>query len=142
MVERWAALVPELSCRDLEASLHFYCAVLGFRTRFARPGEGFAYLERGGAEIMLEKAGQGWATGPLEPPLGRGINFQIEVEDAAALCARVRAAGYDLFGGLAERWYRETDIEHGQTEFLVQDPDGYLLRFAEPLGTRPISIED
>jgi len=36
-----------------------------------------------------------------------------------------------------ESWYEVgSDKEEGQIEFLVQDPDGYLLRFIEPLGER------
>jgi hypothetical protein len=32
---------------------------------------------------------------------------------------------------------RSSGARHsGQRQFLVQDPDGYLLRFAEPLGER------
>jgi lactoylglutathione lyase len=37
------------------------------------------------------------------------------------------------------KWYRHDDIEHGQTQFLVQDPDGYLLRFMQDLGQRPVN---
>ena len=44
-----AALVPELDVADLEVSLDFYLAVLGFSVRYRRPEEAFAYLEREGA---------------------------------------------------------------------------------------------
>ncbi|MFM9977323.1 MAG: bleomycin resistance protein [Sphingomonadaceae bacterium] len=133
---RWAALVPELSCSDLAASVSFYCDMLGFARRIERPG--FTYISHGGAEIMLEAQEDGWATAALEKPYGRGINLQIEVDNAASLSARVTAAGIPLFRPLADRWYADGDREHGQREFLVQDPDGYLLRFAEPLGTRVV----
>lgn len=36
-----------------------------------------------------------------------------------------------------EAWYRKGDFEVGQRQFLVQDPDGYLLRLVEGLGERP-----
>ena len=49
-----ARLVPELYCSDLERSLRFYTGILGFSVRFARPETRFAYLEREGAEIMIE----------------------------------------------------------------------------------------
>jgi catechol 2,3-dioxygenase-like lactoylglutathione lyase family enzyme len=136
----WAALVPELLVTDLARSLAFYRDACGFRVRFARPEDGFAYLERGKAQIMLEEiAADAWVTGPLDPPFGRGINLQIEVEDIAALHARLLASGARLFRPLTTEWYREGEIEHGQTQFLVQDPDGYLLRFMQPLGERPAS---
>src|SRR4051812_33368173 len=51
----FARLVPELICADIERSVRFYTGVLGFHVRYARPEERFAYLEREGAEIMLEQ---------------------------------------------------------------------------------------
>lgn len=134
----WAALVPELLVGDIERSRAFYCAVCGFSPRFARPEDGFLYLHLGGAQLMLEEASEGsWVTAPLEPPLGRGINLQIEVAALAPLAARLEAAGIAPFRPMRTAWYRDGDVEHGQAELLVQDPDGYLLRFVEVLGTRP-----
>lgn len=138
--DQWAALVPELLVTDLNRSLAFYIDGCGFRLRFARPEDGFAYLALGGAQIMLEQASaDSWITGPLTPPLGRGINFQIEVEDIAGLEDRVKALGTPLFRPPMTEWYRVGDVEHGQTQFLIQDPDGYLLRFMQHLGERPVS---
>jgi len=51
-----AALVPELYVRDLPRSLSFYCDALGFRIVYQRAEERFAYIERAGAELMLEKS--------------------------------------------------------------------------------------
>jgi catechol 2,3-dioxygenase-like lactoylglutathione lyase family enzyme len=136
--DHWAPLVPELLVTDLARSLAFYRDACGFRVRFVRPEDAFAYIERGKAQLMLEEiAEDSWTTAPLEQPLGRGINLQIEVEDIAALHQRLLASGAQLFRPLTTEWYREGGIEHGQTQFLVQDPDGYLLRFMEHLGERP-----
>ncbi|MCZ8193802.1 MAG: bleomycin resistance protein [Brevundimonas sp.] len=137
-VRRWTALVPEVTCTDLQASLIFYRDALGFEVLYQRPEDGFAYLELGDAQLMLEQGFAGWLTGPLERPFGRGINLQIEVLDARKLEARLKASGCPLFRTCQDAWYRDGDVEHGQIEFLVQDPDGYLLRFVEPLGERPI----
>lgn len=140
--ESWAALVPELLVADLGRSRDFYCGVCGFALRFARPEEGFVYLQLGGAQIMLEEVGaEAWITGPMEPPFGRGINFQIEVAELAPIAARLEAAGIVPFRALHEAWYREGDVEHGQSQLLVQDPDGYLLRFVEVLGERAVGAE-
>jgi catechol 2,3-dioxygenase-like lactoylglutathione lyase family enzyme len=137
---RWAALVPELLVADLGRSQDFYCGICGFALRFARPEDGFSYLELGGAQIMLEEvSAEAWVTAPLERPFGRGINLQIEVEDIAPLAARLAAAGIVPFRALHEAWYREGEVEHGQAQLLVQDPDGYLLRFVEVLGERPVN---
>lgn len=37
-----------------------------------------------------------------------------------------------------DRWYREGDTELGNRQFVVADPDGYLLRFFTDLGQRPL----
>jgi len=134
-----AALVPELDVTDLEASLVFYVDVLGFSVRYSRPDEQFAYLEREGAELMLETAagpGRRFRTAPLEPPFGRGMNLQIKCSDVTALYARVEATSAGVVIPLETRWYRAGDVERGNRQFVVADPDGYLLRFFEDLGAR------
>lgn len=137
--EDWAALVPELLVSDLARSRAFYCDLCGFALRFERVEDGFLYLQLGGAQIMLEEMGdEVWMTGPMQPPFGRGLNLQIEVERVAPIAARLEAAGVVPFRGLHEAWYREGAVEHGQVQLLVQDPDGYLLRFVEVLGTRAV----
>ena len=91
---------------------------------------------------MLEEAagpGRRFRTAPLEYPFGRGINFQIEVADVDALHARVTAAGFTLVVLLEDRWYRRGANEQGNRQFVVADPDGYLLRFFTSLGSRPVS---
>ena len=129
-----AALVPELYVSDLGRSLDFYCGVLGFRVVYERPQERFAYLERGGAELMLEEpVGRVWLAGPLEAPYGRGVNFQIAVEDATALRDAARAAGAPIVNDLEERTYLRDDEPIRVRQCVVQDPDGYLLRFSQLL---------
>ena len=56
--------------------------------------------------------------------------------DAARLRDRALAAGHALFLPLEEKWYRRDDVEIGVRQFIVQDPDGYLLRLSEGIGTR------
>ena len=133
----WNPLVPELTVTDLERSLHFYRAA-GFSVRFPRTDPPFVYLELGQAQLMLEQAhAEGWQVAPLEPPLGRGVNFQIEVSDAQAVYLALQSQGYEPFRGLKDSWYPvSTTAQEGQREFLAQDPDGYLMRFAQPLGRR------
>lgn len=134
-----AALVPELDVSDLEASLAVYCHVLGFQIRYRRPEDRFVYLERDGAELMLEEAGgprRRFSTARLEAPFGRGMNLQIRVAEAAELLRRAQAAGLHIVLDLEERWYRRGDQEVGNRQFIVADPDGYLLRFFEDLGVR------
>ena len=132
-------LVPELQCADFARSLTFYTDVLGFEIAFDRPEDDFAYLDLGGAELMLEDQTETWSTGALAHPYGRGLNLQIEVADVGALHDAVLAAGHPIFVALEDCWYRMGDQETGMRQFLIQDPDGYLLRFFQDLGTRPIA---
>ena len=60
----------------------------------------------------------------------------MEVGDVAAFAERLDEAGVTLFRPIAESWYRGEDTVYGQLEFLVQDPDGYLLRFMQDIGER------
>ncbi len=132
-------LIPELICSDLQASLAFY-RLLGFQVRYDRPKERFAYLERDGAELMLEQPlsrDRLYPHAVLEHPYGRGINFTIDVDDVSQVHGAVLSAGHELFLPLEERWYDRADDAVGVCQFAVQDPDGYLLRISEHLGTRP-----
>ena len=134
----FAKLVPELCCSDFERSLRFYTEVLGFSVLYARPEERFAYLDREGAQLMIEQpTGRALVAGELTYPYGRGINLQIEVADVEALYARVSAAGASLLLTLEDKWYRREQTLLGNRQFVVQDPDGYLLRFFRDLGQRP-----
>ena len=42
----FAELVPELTVLDLAASVHFWCAVLGFEIAYQRAENGFVYLPK------------------------------------------------------------------------------------------------
>lgn len=134
----WAPLVPELNVCDIGQSLYFWCDLLGFQRLYDRLDEGFAYLERERAAVMLEQLGPtSWSVGELAKPFGRGINLQISTTSLQPLLDNLESAKWPLFIPPTERWYRTGSIESGQRQFLVQDPDGYLLRFAEGLGERP-----
>ena len=138
--ENWAKLVPELVVTNIDKSLDFWCGLIGFQTRYDRPEEKFAYLDLNGAQLMLEEndpAQRHWITAQLEKPLGRGINFQVETDDLDGPLERLRAVDWPLFLQPEEKWYRRDDIETGQKQFLVQDPDGYLLRLVQWIGDRP-----
>jgi hypothetical protein len=84
---------------------------------------------------MLEQigAGRNWLPGELESPLGRGINFQISVASIAPLVEAFADASWPLFMQPEEKWYRSGASRVGVRQFLVQDPDGYLVRFSEAL---------
>ncbi len=133
------SLVPELAITNYEKSLVFYTKILGFTIEYQRVDEGFAYLSLGESQIMIDQIGKTrtWRTGEFEYPLGRGINLQIKVvESIELLLQRLSQNNIPLFMEPEEKWYRKEDYEVGNKQFLVQDPDGYLLRFFEDLGRR------
>jgi catechol 2,3-dioxygenase-like lactoylglutathione lyase family enzyme len=138
-VAAFPGLVPELDVADVSVSLGFYADVLGFAVAYSRPDEGFVYLEREGAHLMLQRAagpGRRFRTATLERPHGRGINFQVDVTDIAAVYAQVVKRGDELVVDLEDRWYRTGQVEVGQRQLVVSDPDGYLWRPFQPLGQR------
>lgn len=136
-VPYWNPLVPELTVTSLEESLRFYQAA-GFSVRYRRESPPFAYLELGQAQLMLEQRHvEGWNVEPLDKPFGRGVNFQIVVPDVGQVLSALLSLNSILFRSPRDSWYRVApDAEKGQREFLVQDPDGFLLRFVQCLGQR------
>lgn len=128
-------LIPEFDVLDLAASLAFYVEGLGFKLVFERPEEKFAYLDLDGASLMLEEAagpGRRFHTvAALEYPFGRGVNLQITVPDVESLYVRTRSAGLTPVIALEERRYQAGTRSILQRQFVVRDPDGYLLRFTE-----------
>ena len=141
-------LVPELSVVDLDRTLSFYCGILGFEVLFDRPEDRFAYLSFHGSELMIEEdrlregISSQWIIEPLDYPRGRGLNLSIACPDAETLVGRLNEGGFPIQKPLEDKWYRVKDVYHGERNFLVQDPDGYLLRFAQDLGTKPAEVSE
>lgn len=137
----FAKLVPELKVSDLRASLRFWCDFLGFSVRYSRPEEGFAFLDRDGAQIMLHQDELGsrpgvLLTGEMHRPFGRGINFEIDAADLTPILQAVAEARWPIYLGPEERWRRVGSVLSGAREIWLQDPDGYLVRFSQFLGKR------
>ena|ERR1039458_4966513 len=132
-------LVPELDVSDLNASLAYYTSLCGFSISYERPNERFAYLQLEGAELMIQEArgpGRRFRTAPLQRPFGRGMSLQIEVASVDAVHERLITAGHNVIVAIEERWYETTEGAVGNRQFVVADPDGYLLRFYTGLGRR------
>ncbi len=133
-------LIPELKVVNFEKSLEFYTHVLGFHVLYERPEEKFAMLDRENARLMIEllESKDRWKVGDRNYPLGQGTNFQIEVSDVDTLYHSLENNNYPIFFEMEEKWYQKDTEEVGHKQFLIQDPDGYLLRFFQDLGTRDI----
>lgn len=72
-----------------------------------------------------------WIVSPLDAPLGRGINLQITVDDIESLYQRLRQSGQHLRLPLENVSYQAGSQLLTVRQFMLQDPDGYLLRFSQ-----------
>lgn len=121
-------LIPELSVTDIEKSKEFYIK-LGFRVLYERKKDKFAFLELEGNQIMIEQINDNWNTGKLEYPFGRGINISMSVDNVIDYYNKLVNNNIKMYKDLMLNKYQVDDYEYEDIEFLIQDPDGYLLRF-------------
>ena len=121
-------LTPNLVVSSVERSLAFYRDVLGFTVATTVPDAPplvFAVVQSGGVEIFLNASGPACEEYPAfkGQPIGGTLTLFIEVADIkgtyAALEGRVK-----VVMPLEHKWY-------GVTEFAFEDPDGYVITFAE-----------
>src|SRR5699024_10860705 len=126
------ALIPELSVTDIDKSRWFYIELLGFTLEYERVDDKFMFISlEQETQMMLEEINGHWDTGDLIHPFGRGINFQIDIKDIQPIIDRLKKQNIPLFREPTISRYRSNDRTFIQKEFLVQDPDGYLLRFSQ-----------
>ena len=122
-------LIPELSVFDILQTKKFY-KELGFKIEYERQKEKFIFMSFQDSQFMFEQIhDDGWNTGELSYPLGRGINFSIAVEDVEELYKLVKTLNFEIYRELTINKYQVNGAEETQIEFLIQDPNGYLLRF-------------
>ena len=122
-------LIPELSVFDIFQTKNFY-EELGFKIEYERQEEKFVCMSFQDSQFMFEQIhDEGWNTGELIYPLGRGINFSIAVDDIENLYTLVKSKKLEIYKKLTKSVYLVNGIEKIQMEFLIQDPNGYLLRF-------------
>ena len=132
--------IPELSVTDIKKSLQFY-KTIGFKVEYERLENKFAFISLDEIQFMLQEctSDDKWNVGPLTYPFGNGINFQLEVENVDEIYDRLKKSDYRIVFDMEENWYRQGNKLLGNKEFLVQDPDGSLLRLSEDLGEKAIS---
>ena len=131
--------IPELSVTNLKNSLNFY-KTARFKVEYDRPENKFAFISLGKIQFMLQEMADNnkWDLAPLSYPFGNGINFQLEVENLDEIYNSFKNSNYKITFDIQENWYRQDNKLLGNKEFLIQDPDGYLLRFSEDLGEEEI----
>ena len=133
---KWNQMIPEFDVFNLDETLHFYVDLIGFKVVYDRPEDKFAFLELEDVQIMVQEIdpdSSKWDTGTLDYPLGRGINFQIDVKNIDQIYNKLKEADYKIFVEMEDHFYRKDDEMLGEREFLVQDPNGFLLRFAQDI---------
>jgi catechol 2,3-dioxygenase-like lactoylglutathione lyase family enzyme len=121
-------LTPNLIVSDVGRSVAFYRDVLGFTVGATVPDAApfvFAIVQSGPVEVFLNAPEPAIAEYPAfkDRPIGGTLTLFIEVVDIAraheSLKDRVK-----IVMPLEHKWY-------GVTEFAFEDPDGYLITFAE-----------
>lgn len=129
--------IPELSVTNLENSLKFY-KTIGFKIEYDRPENKFVFISLGKIQFMLQEISDNdkWNIMELTYPFGNGINFQLEVNNVNEIYKELKENNYKITFEIEENWYRQGNRLLGNKEFLIQDPDGYLLRFFEDLGEK------
>lgn len=118
-IDRYPIIVTAklAECRD------FWIAHLGFAVVFEN--EWFAYLQADGASIaFMSPDHPSWPPGP--EPYRAGISMELEVADAAAALAELRASG-------REPDYPLADEAFGQRRFSVKDPSGLWVNIVQQL---------
>ena len=121
-------LIPELSVTNIDKSKEFYLK-LGFKVMYERKEDKFAFLELEGNQLMIEEINDNWNTGKLEYPFGRGINISMTINDIDKYYQELVNKKIIFFKDIMTNEYDVNGKAYLDKEFLIQDPDGYLLRF-------------
>jgi uncharacterized glyoxalase superfamily protein PhnB len=120
-------LSPVLLVEELEPAIEFYRDVLGFEVKMVMALEGFAQLESGAVEVMLEGREAMAKDFPslADAPAGGSTVLYIETEDVDALRRQVE--------GKTKVVIDLRDQPYGMREFVLRDPSGNLLTLASPI---------
>ncbi len=125
---KFNSLIPELSVTNIEKSKEFYLN-LGFKIMYERKEDKFCFLYLEDNQIMIEEINDNWNVGEMKYPFGNGINISMSVSDIDSFYESIISKKIVLFRKIKTSKYRVDDIIYEDKEFLLQDPDGYLLRF-------------
>ncbi|HEV7278287.1 MAG TPA: VOC family protein [Devosiaceae bacterium] len=118
-LDRYPLVVTEAfpACRD------FWVRHLGFSVVFEN--DWFVYLQAEGASMGFMSPDHPSAP-PGPEPYAAGISMELEVGDAEAALAKVRASG-------REPDYPLTDEAFGQRRFSLRDPSGLWINIVQQL---------
>jgi uncharacterized glyoxalase superfamily protein PhnB len=124
----YTKLTPNLIVANVERSLAFYVDILGFERGLTVPDESpfaFASVTSGAVEIFLNDAAAAIEEYPAfaGKPIGATGTLFIEMQGVDALHERIKSS-VKVVMPLATKFY-------GMREFAIEDPDRYVLTFAE-----------
>lgn len=122
------SLIPELSVTNIEISKAFY-EELGFELVYERKENKFCFMKLENNQLMIEENNDNWNVGKMEYPFGNGINISMSVSNIEEMYNNLKSKNLKLFLDLEIHKYRVDNKVFEDKEFLIQDPDGYLLRF-------------
>ena len=105
---------------------------------FSRPEERFAYLRREGATCSSSPPAAASSSPRSSTPTAAAACPRSGSATSQSLYANVEAAGTEVHIPLEQKWYLIEDELAGNYQFVVADPDGYLLRFTQDLGRKPV----
>lgn len=125
---KFNSLIPELTVTNIEKSKEFYQNI-GFEIMYERKENKFCFLQLEDNQIMIEEQNDNWNVGEMEYPFGRGINISMSVSNVEKLYEELKNKNIKMFLDLEIHEYKVNDEIYKDKEFLIQDPDGYLLRF-------------
>ena len=120
-------VAPEFFVRDVDQSVAFYSERLGFTTLRKEPD--FAVVALGEAHVLLAAEAHTSREWLAAGPRGIGSNVRIMVDDVDAVYQRAKAGGVPIVQEIADRSY-------GLRDFILADPDGFMLRFASALAAK------
>lgn len=127
---KFNSMIPEFTVLDINQTKNFYINKLGFTLEYEREEEKFIFLSYNGSQFMFEEMHQtGWNIAELKYPFGQGVNFSISAPDVYELYQNVITSNIKLYRQLQKATYKCGNEEIVEVQFLIQDPDGYLLRF-------------
>ena len=125
---KFNSLIPELSVSNIENSIEFYTSI-GFKIIYERKKDKFCFLELENNQIMIKQINNNWNTGILEYPFGRGINISMSIKNIDQYYNKIKEKNIKIFQEIQINKYQVDEKIYEDKEFLIQDPDGYLLRF-------------
>lgn len=138
LVPLFKKLTPNLIVADVERSLAFYTNVLGFTRGMTVPEQApfvFGSVVCGGIEIFFNEKQTATKEFPMlaVQPIGTTGTMYLEVEPGTIerLHEQLKPA-VPIVMPFVTQWY-------GVKEFVIADPDGYLLTFAERVPADPTS---